>query len=79
MTTGKRPDGRELAPIMPWHAFANFSKSDVHDIALYLKTLKPVSHKVPGPFGPGEKVTSFVFRILPPGQTAAHAPNPPKK
>src|SRR3974377_707618 len=22
LTTGKRPDGRELAPIMPWRAFA---------------------------------------------------------
>ena len=22
LQTGKRPDGRELAPIMPWHAFA---------------------------------------------------------
>jgi len=28
MTTGKRPDGRMLAPIMPWHALANLTKDD---------------------------------------------------
>src|SRR5438270_5738181 len=26
LRTGKRPDGRELAPIMPWRAFANLTK-----------------------------------------------------
>ena len=31
LTTGKRPDGRELAPIMPWHAFAHLQKADVDD------------------------------------------------
>ena len=30
MQTGKRPDGRELAPIMPWRAFANMTKDDVN-------------------------------------------------
>jgi mono/diheme cytochrome c family protein len=79
LQTGVRPDGRILAPIMPWHAFAHLNKSDANAIADYLKTLKPVSHKVPGPFGPGEKVTTFMFRILPPGQTAADAPKPPAK
>jgi mono/diheme cytochrome c family protein len=28
LQTGKRPDGRELAPIMPWRAFADLTKSD---------------------------------------------------
>jgi mono/diheme cytochrome c family protein len=74
LQTGKRPDGRELAPIMPWRHFAQLTKEDASAIAAYLKTLPPVKNKVPGPFGPGEKVTSFVFRILPPGQTAAQAP-----
>jgi mono/diheme cytochrome c family protein len=74
LTAGKRPDGRMLAPIMPYHAFANLTKEDSMAIALYLKSQKPVSNKVPGPFGAGETVTSFMFRILPPGQTAAAAP-----
>jgi mono/diheme cytochrome c family protein len=74
LQTGKRPDGRELAPIMPWHAFATLTKEDVSGIAAYLKTLPAVSHKIPDPVGPGQPVTTFLFRILPPGQTAAAAP-----
>jgi mono/diheme cytochrome c family protein len=53
--TGVRPDGRILAPIMPWRAFSGLTKSDASAIAEYLKSLPPVSHKVPGPFGPGDK------------------------
>jgi mono/diheme cytochrome c family protein len=71
LQTGERPDGRILAPIMPWQAFAKLTEDDAHAIAAYLKTLKPVDHAVPGPFGPGEKVPTMMFRILPPGQTAA--------
>ncbi len=74
LQTGKRPDGRVLAPIMPWHAYVHFTKDDVHAIAAFLKTLKPVSHKVPGPFGPGEKVPTFFMRTLPPGNVVADAP-----
>jgi mono/diheme cytochrome c family protein len=53
--TGVRPDGRLLAPIMPWRAFAGLTKSDAGAIADYLKSLPPVSHKAQGPFGPNEK------------------------
>ena len=74
LTTGERPDGRMLAPIMPYHAFAQLTGDDVHAIAAFLQSIPPVSHKVPGPFGPGEKVTTLMYRILPPGQTAADAP-----
>ncbi len=75
LQTGERPDGRMLAPIMPWHAFANLTKEDVDSVAAFLQSLKPLSNKVPGPFGPGEKVTVFMMRIVPPGGTAAEAPN----
>jgi mono/diheme cytochrome c family protein len=74
LQTGKRPDGRILAPIMPWHAFAKLTKNDVQAIVEYLKSVKPVSHKVPGPFGPGEAVSAFFHRIVPPGTIAAQAP-----
>jgi mono/diheme cytochrome c family protein len=74
MQTGVRPDGRVLAPIMPWHAFANLMKDDVTAIAAYLQSLPPVKNAVPGPFGPGQTVPFFLFRILPPGQVAAAAP-----
>jgi mono/diheme cytochrome c family protein len=71
---GQRPDGRVLAPIMPYHAFANFTAADAGAIVAFLQSLPPVRNKVPGPFKPGEKVSSFMFRIMPPGETAAAAP-----
>jgi mono/diheme cytochrome c family protein len=74
ITGGERPDGRILTPIMPWHAFAAFTADDAMAIAVFLQSLKPVSHQVAGPFKPGEKVSTFMFRILPPGETAAAAP-----
>lgn len=66
MTKGERPDGRELAPIMPWRALAKLSQEDAYSIAAYLKSLPPVKNKVPGPFGASEKPTTFVMRIVPP-------------
>lgn len=74
LQTGMRPDGRQLAPIMPWHAFANLTKEDVTAIAAFLKSIPPVSNEVPDPVGPGETVSTFMLRILPPGETAAAAP-----
>jgi mono/diheme cytochrome c family protein len=63
---GTRPDGRQLAPIMPWKAFASLTKRDADAIAAYLKSLAPVRNKVPGPFGPTEKPTSFIMKVVPP-------------
>jgi mono/diheme cytochrome c family protein/uncharacterized protein YjiS (DUF1127 family) len=71
ITAGQRPDGRILAPIMPWHAFANLTRRDARAIAAFLKSLPPVRNKVPGPFGPGEKPTSFVMKIVAPEGAAA--------
>lgn len=65
ITTGERPDGRMLAPSMPWRGFANLTNTDALAIATYLKSLPPISNKVPGPFGPQEKPTVFVLSIQP--------------
>jgi len=67
LQAGKRPDGRVLAPIMPWHAFASLTKQDANAIVAFLRSLPPVSNKVPGPFGPTETPTSFVMKVVPPG------------
>ncbi|MCB1465262.1 MAG: c-type cytochrome, partial [Nitratireductor sp.] len=74
MKTGERPDGRTLAPIMPYHAIAQLTDEDVRAMALFLQSLKPVKNEVPGPFGVGEKVSTFMFRVLPPGETVMDAP-----
>jgi mono/diheme cytochrome c family protein len=72
ITTGRRPDGRGLAPIMPWRAFAKLTKPDAQAIVAYLKSLPPVKNQVPGPFGTNETPTSFVMKIVPPpGATPA--------
>ncbi len=67
LQTGVRPDGRVLAPIMPWHAFASLAKQDAEAIVAFLRSVPPVSHKTPGPFGPTETPTSFVMKVVPPG------------
>jgi mono/diheme cytochrome c family protein len=74
ITTGKRPDGRQLAPIMNYAAFTYMTKEDVAAVVAYLRSIPAVKNQVPGPFKPGEKVSIFTFRILPPGETAAAAP-----
>jgi mono/diheme cytochrome c family protein len=64
--TGVRPDGRVLAPIMPWRTYAELTKSDAGAIADYLQSLLPVRHETPGPFGPSEKPTVPHMAVLPP-------------
>jgi mono/diheme cytochrome c family protein len=66
LATGVRPDGRILAPIMPWHALAHLTKPDVLALIAYLRSLPAVKYKVPGPFGPSEKPTVFVMKVVPP-------------
>ncbi|WP_448956072.1 c-type cytochrome [Labrys neptuniae] len=78
ITTGKRPDGRELAPVMPYKAFSHLSSADAKAIAAYLKSVKPVANKVAGPFGPTEKPSSFVFAVMP-AEIYSSLPKPPAK
>jgi mono/diheme cytochrome c family protein len=74
-TKGVRPDGRILAPVMPWRGLARLTKADALAIAAYLKSLPPVSNKVPGPFGPSEQPSVFVMTVLP-GAVFAGLPKP---
>ena len=76
LTTGKLPDGRILAPIMPYEAYSHLTHADALAIVAYLKSLPPVSHKVAGPFGPDEKVTVFVMSVQP-ADVYNNLPKPP--
>jgi len=76
MTEGKTPEGRELAPIMPWRALANLTKADAEAIALYLQSLPPVEHQVAGPFGPTQTPSVFVMSVQP-GDVYARLAAPP--
>jgi cytochrome c553 len=64
--SGQRPDGRELAPIMPWRSYAALTDADAQALIAYLKTLPPYSFQAPGPFGEGEKATHpYLTAVMP--------------
>lgn len=75
-TTGVRPDGRKLAPIMPWQELAHLDREDAEAIVAYLRSLPPVNHAVPGPFGPKDVPTTLVMTIVP-GEVYSKLPAPP--
>ena len=66
ITTGERPDGRKLAPVMPYENLKDLKADDAAAIVAYLRSLPPVKNKVPGPFGAGQPVSVFVMDVLPP-------------
>ncbi len=72
---GVRPDGRMLAPVMPWRALQALSREDGLAIAAYLKSLPPIGNKVPGPFGPHDAPSVLVMTVLP-GNVYAALPQP---
>jgi mono/diheme cytochrome c family protein len=65
-TTGVRPDGRQLAPAMPWMSYGHISAEDAEALVAYLRALQPVSHQVPGPFDADEKpAASYMTVVMP--------------
>jgi hypothetical protein len=51
MRTGK-VGARELNPIMPWGAMRNMTDDDLKAIFAYLRTVKPVHHRVDNTMAP---------------------------
>ena len=49
LRTGRRPDGRELSPAMPWRSYAALTDADAQAIAAYLRSLPPSAHRSPAP------------------------------
>jgi mono/diheme cytochrome c family protein len=64
--TGTRPDGRQLAPAMPWRAYAALTDADAKALAGYLKSLKAVDNRIPGPTGPTEKPNGPYLTVVVP-------------
>ena len=64
--TGVRPDGRVLAPVMPYHSYGRLTDADAQALAAYLKTLTPVRHQVPPLTGPTEKPTAPYLTVVTP-------------
>ena len=65
-TTGVRPDGRHLAPVMPWRSYSHINAADAEALVAYLRSLKPVKNKVPGPFAATDKPTAPYFTVVAP-------------
>lgn len=65
-TTGMRPDGRQLAPMMPWMSYAHINSDDATALVAYLRSLQPVKHKVPGPFAATDKPSAPYLSVIAP-------------
>ncbi len=63
---GVRPDGRVLAPIMPYKSYGRLTDADASALVAYLKSLKPVVNRVPAIVGPGEKATAPHLSVVMP-------------
>jgi mono/diheme cytochrome c family protein len=70
LRTGKRPDGRALAPIMPWRNYSILADEDAKAIAAYLKSLPASPHKVPGPSAKDSAPQPYLT-VAPPAKPAA--------
>ncbi|MFD2514387.1 cytochrome c [Pontibacter locisalis] len=49
ITRGVSKDGEPLFPVMPYKAYNQMSKQDAYAIIAYIRTLAPISNKVPAP------------------------------
>ena len=61
--TGVRPDGRILAPVMPWFNYAAMTDEDAEALVAYLQNLAPVDAPILGPVGPGEAAVAPFYRV----------------
>ena len=66
VTEGVRPDGRILAPMMPYHSYSALTPEDAQALVDYLRTVPPVAYDAPGPFGEGESPTVPFLRMTMP-------------
>lgn len=46
LRTGKKPEGSDLLPPMPWPNYASMSDVDLKAVWMYLQTLKPIANNV---------------------------------
>lgn len=66
ITGGLRPDGRSLAPAMPWPAYATMSAGDVDAIVAYLKSLPAVDAPRLDPVADPARANAPFYRVVSP-------------
>ena len=55
LQSGTTRHGRRTLPVMPWSIYSQLRAEDATAIAMYLKSLPPVKHKVPANVEPGRR------------------------
>jgi mono/diheme cytochrome c family protein len=63
ITTGVRPDGRVLAPAMPWPTYGALTERDLAALVAWLQSLPPVENAVPEPVAPGSAARAPFYRV----------------
>ncbi len=66
ITTGTKPDGRTLAPAMPWPSYAVLDPADVDALIAFLRSRQPVESNRVDPIGPGEDAPAPFYRVVMP-------------
>lgn len=61
--TGQRPDGRTLAPAMPWPAYAALSDADAAALVAYLRSLPAVATPRLGPVAAADAAQAPFYRV----------------
>jgi mono/diheme cytochrome c family protein len=60
LTRGIRPDGSRMLPFpMPWPSYASLTPSDLNAIVAYLRTIPPISNRIPTPRRPN--IVSYLW------------------
>jgi mono/diheme cytochrome c family protein len=55
---GVNEHGSQTIPVMPWPAYVNITEQDAQAIAMYLKSLPAVRHRVPQNVRPGQRASA---------------------
>lgn len=66
LRSGVRPDGRELAPIMPWRSYSVLEPGDMAALVAFLQSLPPTPHAVPEPLAVGAPAPLPYLDVVPP-------------
>jgi mono/diheme cytochrome c family protein len=64
ITGGLRPDGRTLAPAMPWPAYAAMNETDRTALVAYLRSLPPIDTKRLDPIKSASAATAPYYRVM---------------
>jgi len=78
LRTGIKNDGKPMLPPMPWPSFAGLTEPDMKALVAYLRSLPPVTHKVPDAVPPGQAYAGSVLEFPPPPAWDAPAAPPQK-